>query len=497
MSDTTTMDSAHSALSAELPAPSVATLVVVWSAEEPWRVGECLVPAAGPAGDLFLFGRGEPKDDDEHPRVMLRRMRAGRVDEAAQLADAHVSRAQLLLRSTSRGLEITNVGKRALLVDGRTVTEALVLPGQLVEIKRQLVFLCTRRTAAIAALREPHASLIPAFGEADDYGTVGESLAAWALRDEIAFVAKRDEHVLLRGGSGAGKELAAIAIHALSARRDHRMVSRNAATFPSGLVDAELFGSAANYPNAGMPERPGLIGEADRSTLFLDEIGELPVGLDAHLLRVLDEAGDYQRLGESRRRTADIRLIAATNRPLERLKFDLVARFSIRVMLPSLNDRREDVPLMAHHFLRVIADEDDTVAQRFFSQPAKTGGARRQPRVTKELMSALVTHAYATDARELRALLWRAITTSTGDAIELTDGVREMLGAPSSSEEKSPSAPPKITREILVAALASHDGKREEVWRELGLTSRHVLKRLLKKFGINDAGEPGSPPVDD
>ncbi len=93
MADTTTMDSTHSVLSAKPAAREASTLVVVWSAEEPSRVGECLLLAAGGASDAFLFGRGEPKGDDEHPRVMLRRMRAGRVEDTTPLSDAHVSRA--------------------------------------------------------------------------------------------------------------------------------------------------------------------------------------------------------------------------------------------------------------------------------------------------------------------------------------------------------------------------------------------------------------------
>src|SRR5256885_12859655 len=104
------------------------------------------------------------------------------------------------------------------------------------------------------------------------------------------------------------------------------MVSRNAATFPAGLIDVELFGNVANYPNHGMPERPGVVGEADGSTLFLDEIGELPTELQSHLLRFLDERGEYTRLGDARRRTSDVRVVAATNRALEDLKHDLAAR---------------------------------------------------------------------------------------------------------------------------------------------------------------------------
>src|SRR5690606_5383103 len=105
------------------------------------------------------------------------------------------------------------------------------------------------------------------------FGIVGESPAAWALRDELAFVAARDLHVLLHGATGTGKELAARAIHGLGRSAGREMIARNAATLPAGIADAELFGNAKDYPNPGMRERPGLVGAADGSTLFLDELG--------------------------------------------------------------------------------------------------------------------------------------------------------------------------------------------------------------------------------
>src|SRR5262249_46286359 len=151
------------------------------------------------------------------------------------------------------------------------------------------------------------------FGRADADGFVGESPAAWDLRDRLAFIGPQAGHVLLVGESGVGKELAARALHARSRRSRRPLVSRNAATLPEALIDAELFGHARDYPNAGMPERAGLVGEADGGTLFLDEIGELPEARQAHLLRLLD-GGEYQRLGDPRVRRADVRFIAATNR---------------------------------------------------------------------------------------------------------------------------------------------------------------------------------------
>src|SRR5690348_15490748 len=132
-------------------------------------------------------------------------------------------------------------------------------------------------------------------------------------------MARRPGHVLLTGASGTGKELAARAIHALSKRSGQRLVARNAATLPESLIDAELFGNAKNYPNPGMAERAGLVGQADGSTLFLDEIAELPSSSQAHLLRVLDD-GEYHRLGDGLARRSDFRLVAATNRDVSSLK---------------------------------------------------------------------------------------------------------------------------------------------------------------------------------
>ena len=196
--------------------------------------------------------------------------------------------------------------------------------------KERILFLCMRRPP-LATAREkarPHP-----FGQADEHGLVGESSAIWDLREEVAFFAKRQGHVLITGPSGSGKELVARSIHALSTRASHRFIARSAATIPPALVDAELFGNVGNYPNAGMPERPGLFGESDGGTLFLDEIGEMSSEAQAHLLRVLDSGGEYQRLGDAKRRTSDVRLVAATNRSPDALKHDFLARFPFRIQV--------------------------------------------------------------------------------------------------------------------------------------------------------------------
>ncbi|MCC6555665.1 MAG: sigma-54-dependent Fis family transcriptional regulator, partial [Polyangiaceae bacterium] len=302
--------------------------------------------------------------------------------------------------------------------------------------------------------------------------------AIWALRERLAFVGPREPHVLVLGESGVGTELVARAIHALSQRRARPLVSRNAATLPAGLIDAELFGNVKSYPQAGMPARPGLIGEADGGVLFLDEIGELPLDLQAHLLRVLDARGEYQRLGEPGRRTADLRLVGATNRAPDELRSDLLARMSLRLSIPGLNERREDVPLLARHLLRRIAERDAAIRRRFFTE------GPLEPRVAPALVRALLAHRYTTHVREVEAILWQSLATSERDTLELTDAVSRLLDV---AREPAP-APVEISREVLDAALARHGGVRERVWRELGLPNRYVLKRLLKKHGLQQAG---------
>jgi len=280
--------------------------------------------------------------------------------------------------------------------------------------------------------------------------------------------------VLLLGESGSGKELVARALHKRSARGRRSMVCRNAATFPEALIDAEVFGNAKNYPNPGTPDRKGLVGEADGSTLFLDEIGELPEHLQAHLLRVLDE-GEYQRLGEARARTADLRLIAATNRPVGRLKHDFLARFPLRLTLPPLRDRVEDIPLLALHLLRQIAGADRDLAVRFFDD----GVGGPVPRVSLELVEGLIAHNFPANVRELEHVLWSALLTSPGRTLRLTSEVGGQLLAPSAGERTEPV---DITPEALRDSLRRHGGVQARVWRELGLKNRWALRRLIRKL---------------
>jgi DNA-binding NtrC family response regulator len=290
----------------------------------------------------------------------------------------------------------------------------------------------------------------------------------WRLRTDIAFAAQRSGHVLILGATGTGKELVAGALHTVSGRPG-ALVSRNAATLPESLVDAELFGNAKGYPNPGFPEREGLIGAAHQGSLFLDEFADLPSGAQAHILRVLD-AGEYQRLGESQQRRSEFRLIAATNRPENSLRADLLARFDFRIRVPPLSARREDVPLILRHLFALVARDEPDMRERF-ALPDDL------PRVSPGFIQRLVQYPFASNVRELRHLLWRALAESPGNALTWPENDPSF----DTSAEDESGDPPHAE---IQRALDANNGSLEKTWRALGLANRYVLRRLIAKYGL-------------
>lgn len=448
-------------------------LVVEWCRDAGERLGEVLLadPEVQPRGG-WMFGRGEGRG-----RLALVRQRPGRNEPSGPLALPQLSQDQLKVALGDAGeLQLDNVGRRTLLINGVEQQSARVGEGDVVELRGQIMFVVARRPLELPELELP-SRLLPRFGAPDEFGMLGESPPAWTLRGQIAFAAARDVHVLVQGQSGVGKEQVARAIHELSSRAAHPLVARNAATLPEALIDAELFGNLRDYPNPGMPERPGLIGAAHRGSLLLDEIGELSHELQAHLLRVLD-AGEYQRLGESTTRRADLRLLAATNRPLDELKHDLAARLRLRVAVPSLAERREDIGLLIPHLIRRMAGEDPLLARRFFVE----GDARQAPRIDAALVRVLVRQPFPTNVRELEGALWTAMMHSVvAGHTQVEAGGLEDTGVVATPVEVDPR---KLTREQIEQALAQADGVQDRAWRLLGLRNRFALIRLMKKHGL-------------
>jgi two-component system nitrogen regulation response regulator GlnG/two-component system response regulator HydG len=441
--------------------PKGMALVLAWSKDQPWRIGETLFLPEEFEQTVWL-GRGS-NTAGEPPKATFLQQRPGQWVPSSAITARAISRYQMALRHVGAAYVAHNEGRCPLLRNGVEATECALAAGDLLQLGKQLVLLCCQRPAELPGDHGCYPSF--PFGQPDAYGLVGESPAIWQLRRQIRFVAARPDHVLITGRSGSGKELVAHAIHALSSRGGHAMVSRNAATLPETLIDAELFGNAKNYPNPGMAERPGLIGEARGSTLFLDEVGELAHTAQAHLLRVLDH-GEHQRLGEAHARVSDFRLIAATNREVSALKPELLARFTFRIAVPDLNARKEDVPLLMRHFLRRMAERGDAAALGLFA----AGDPRGEPRIPLWWASRFLRHRYQTNVRELEALLWVA------------------MGAP----EGPPTAPlvEATPAERIRQCLDENNGSIEHTWRALGLSSRFSLLRLIKRYGLEVRRRP-------
>ncbi|MEZ4306810.1 MAG: sigma 54-interacting transcriptional regulator [Polyangiaceae bacterium] len=406
---------------------------------------------------------------------------------------AAVCRGQLRVRVEKRRLHIERIGKCPMLVDGKGVDRCSLSPGQSVLLKGQMLLHCTVRPRKLARPARAKMGSTHTFGGPDAHGIVGESPVAWDLRFQLAWAAAANEHTLFLGDSGSGKELCARAVHSVSSRAKGPFVARNAATIPAGIADAELFGNVKDYPNPGMAARPGLIGAANGGTLFLDELGELPQGLQANLLRVLDEDGEYHCLGETVARSSRFRLLGATNRGAEALKHDLAARLTLRVTVPGLNERREDIPMLVRHLMRRALVKSPDAVERFFSKSG--AGGEPEPNVSAGFIEALMRRSYETNVRELRGLLWAAMSRSEGDAIErsyesaspVSDRVQEWLEHEEEDEESSqveePAASEPTEAEVR-ASLAEHDGNVQRTAAALGLSTRYVLYRLMKRYGI-------------
>jgi two-component system nitrogen regulation response regulator GlnG/two-component system response regulator HydG len=377
-------------------------------------------------------------------------------------------------------LAIENVGRRSLRINGDQVAQGEVGAGDVIEVGSGFALMCSVRPARMEGTAS-HAA--HAFGQADPHGIVGEAPATWRLRSSIAFAASRPGHVLILGPTGTGKELTARALHDLS-RRGGAFVSRNAATLPEALVDAELFGNLKGYPNPGMTEREGLIGAADRGTLFLDEFADLPLGAQAHLLRVLD-AGEYQRLGESKVRRADLRLVAAMNRPLGALRDDVGARFDFQIATPALSERPEDVPLVLIHLFALLTRDDHALRARF----ALPNGL---PRLGAGFVRRLVLNPPLANVRELRRLLWKSLAESPEDSLVLAPA----HAAPSEPSLTAPAragteqAIDRLKQELgeaerkrIVEALERCDGNQTRAAEVLQISRRTLVSRL-KELGV-------------
>jgi PAS domain S-box-containing protein len=283
-------------------------------------------------------------------------------------------------------------------------------------------------------------------------------------------VAPTDSSVLVRGETGTGKELIAQAIHRLSRRRDHVMVKINCAALPSGLVESELFGREKGAFTGAMTRQIGRFEIADGSTLFLDEIGELPLDLQSKLLRVL-ESGEFERLGSPKTIKVNVRLIAATNRDLVeaikqgKFREDLYYRLNVfPIVVPPLRDRKEDIPLLVWSFIEEFS----------------TRMGKRITRVPRKAMEELQRRTWPGNVRELRNVIEHAAIITPGDALLLP--ALDDAAPPAASWQTLADA----EREHILRALASTGGQvkgPKGAAAKLGINGSTLVSRM-KKLGI-------------
>jgi DNA-binding NtrC family response regulator len=296
--------------------------------------------------------------------------------------------------------------------------------------------------------------------------------------------------VLVTGESGTGKELVARALHDASRRRTGPFIALNCSALPGELVESEMFGHVRGAFTGADRDRPGLFEAASGGTLFLDEIGDLAAGAQAKLLRALEERV-VTRVGEARPREVDVRIVAATNRPLERLedgvfRADLLYRLRvIQIELPPLRERREDIPALAVHLLRDLADRH----------------GRRIESLSDDARQALLAHDWPGNVRELRNALERAVVLADGPGLTAGDLPTSVTagGGPLRPVESALAGLPyeearerarlAFDRAFLGAALERHGGNITRTAEALGL-HRQSLQRLLRKAGLRTSERP-------
>ena len=316
--------------------------------------------------------------------------------------------------------------------------------------------------------RVPPSSAGPAPGD-----LLGDSAGVRALRDSIARAARAPFPVLIEGESGSGKELVARAIHRMGSRRDRRFCAVNCAALSDDLLEAELFGHARGAFTGAVGERAGLFEEADGGTLLLDEVGELSPRAQAKLLRVLQD-GEVRRVGENVARRVDVRIVAATNRRLEaeaaagRFRADLRFRLDVvRLEVPPLRDRPDDVPLLA---------------SRFWSEAIARVGS--QATLSPDTLAALARYDWPGNVRELQNVLaWMAVHSPRRGRVGPAALPAHVAGATLPAASSFEAAREEFERRFVRAALASAHGRRGRAAEALGV-SRQGLAKMLRRLHI-------------
>lgn len=300
------------------------------------------------------------------------------------------------------------------------------------------------------------------------YPVIGESLQITTIRQYIARIAPFDTHVLITGETGTGKELAAELLHTNSQRSKQAFISFNCAAVPDSLLESELFGHEKGAFTGADTKRRGLFDAADGGTVFLDEIGEMTAGAQSKILRVFEKR-QVQRLGSSHAHPVNVRIVAATNQNLEELiahgqfRKDLYYRLNVaRIHLPPLRERKEDIPQLIAHFIRLLNQQMD----------------RQVVGLERDVHDSLCEYEWPGNVRELKNVLeatFLAVQSSMIGFSDLPAGYRMKLAQRRDA--------PLMEREKLVSTLLATNWNKSEAAKQLHW-SRMTLYRKMMKYSI-------------
>ncbi|QDE94355.1 sigma-54-dependent Fis family transcriptional regulator [Myxococcus xanthus] len=312
-------------------------------------------------------------------------------------------------------------------------------------------------------------------GQGNQLAMVSESRSMQPVRRLIERVAPSGANVLVTGEHGTGKEVVARLIHGGSTRSERAFVAVNSGGLSEGVFESELFGHVKGAFTDAKSDRIGCFELADGGTLFLDEIGNMPLSQQAKLLRVL-QTGELHPVGSSKTRRVDVRVVSATNVDLSRavaegrFREDLLYRLNtVEVQLPPLRERREDIPLLAAHFLA--------------EQGRRYG--RPNVRLSSEALEALLAYAWPGNVRELEHAVERAMLMASGDEVTQEDLLLKRAGREGMARLEEMTLD-EVERYLIERALARHEGNVSEAAKGLGL-SRSALYRRLQYYGIKGA----------
>ncbi len=363
-------------------------------------------------------------------------------------------------------LWMTDQSRNGTRVNGRKITSSLIGKGDLVKIGPwKIVYQedsSEKKTPKETTLHKPSRS-VPSF-----HGMIGQSPLMQKVFEEIEKVAPTEAAVVILGETGTGKELVAQAFHRLSLRKEAPFIPLNCSAISPHLIESELFGHERGAFTGAIGRHPGAFEQAEGGTIFLDEIGELPLEMQPKLLRVLEE-GRFRRVGGIQEIHINVRVIAATHRNLEafvqegKFREDLFFRlYTVPIFLPSLRERSSDIPFLAEYFLRRV-------------QPPEEGKT-----FSPEAIQRLVSHPWKGNVRELKNVITRSLLLAPGDLIQAED-----IRISSEDLEERPLLQ-SVERQAIVSALKENEWNKNRTARALAM-AKSTLFYKIKEYRIKES----------